>query len=88
MEVEETESAGVTTISITGPVEISGQPPKPSCETCRFYAANLTGYPEETGRFGTCHVNAPLHSYNYTPQRFWPEVAKADWCGEHEGATA
>jgi len=79
MDAEETESAGVTTIIIAGPVEVSGQPTKPSCETCRFY---VEGYKiHGKGGYGHCHRGHPTLTCH---SQGWPFVSLGDWCGEYE----
>ena len=78
-------------VNLNGPVEVSGQPQKPSCETCRFWAA---GKDErvggQTGDWeGECRRFPPtvflledgmeLFSKELSPNSYYDH-----WCGEYE----
>lgn len=84
VEWAEIEVAGVATINFTGPVEVSGQSPKPSCETCRFWdkQQELDCGDGTKWKPGHCRRRAPV------AEHFFPTTAAETWCGEYEGATA
>lgn len=68
------------TISMTGPVEVSGQPVNPSCGTCRYFVKDSNQFADEP-TLGSCHRNAPTNTNAYCK---WPGVNELLWCGEHE----